>query len=74
MIGASRADLVVGRIRTVCSTTSVSDGRFEDSFIIFDGPLNQENVLDAPEAAGSKSGNLRWGNRGGHVSRVLVYV
>ena len=69
MIGASLADLLIGRIRNVCTTTGVSDGRFEDSFIALDGPILQEDVLDAPKAAGSKGGDLGWGDRGGHVSQ-----
>ena len=73
MIGASCADFGICRIRSVCTTTGISDRRFEDCFI-FDGPSSQKDVLDAPEAAGSKGGNLRRGNGGGHVLRVLGYV
>ena len=39
MVGASRADLTISRVRSIWRTTSVSNRRFEDALIFLDRPL-----------------------------------
>ena len=39
MIGVSGADLMIGRVCDMGISTSVSNGGFEDAFILVDGPV-----------------------------------
>ena len=39
MIGVSGADLMIGRVCDMGISTSVSNGSFEDAFILVDGPV-----------------------------------
>jgi len=71
MIGVSGTDLMIGRVCDMGTSTSVSNGGIEDAFILVDGPVLQEDLLDAPKAAGGKSGDLRRGNSGRHEGNIV---
>lgn len=58
MVGISRADLTIGRVCHLRITTGVSNRGFEDAFIVLDGPVLEEDMFDAPKAAGCKGGDL----------------
>ena len=74
MVGVSRADLMIRRVCNIGVSASVSNRSLEDALIFLDGPVLEEDVLDAPEAAGGKCGDLRRGNWGGHLASILRYV
>jgi hypothetical protein len=74
MVGVSRADLAIRRVCNIGGSASVSNRSVEDAFIFLDGPVLEEDVLDAPEAAGGECGDLRRGNGGGHLASILGYV
>jgi hypothetical protein len=74
MIGVSGANLTIGRVLDIGVSTSVPDRSLEDALIFLDGPVLQEDVFDAPEAAGGESGDLRSGNGGRHFASILLYV
>ena len=72
MVGVSRADLTIRRVCNIGVSASVSNRSLEDALIFLDGPVLEEDVLDAPEAAGGECGDLRRGN--GHRASILGYV
>lgn len=61
---------MIRRVFDIGKSASVSNRSLEYALIFLDGPVLEEDVLDAPEAAGSKCGDLRRGDGGRHFGYV----
>ena len=62
MVGRAGADLVVARVLRVLLSTRVPHRGLEDALVLLDGVVLEEDVLDAPEAAGGEGGDFRCGS------------
>ena len=72
VVGRTGTDLAVGWVRDILLPASVPHRRLEDTLVLCDGVVLQEDVLDAPEAARGEGGNFRLGSGHGGDGRGLV--